>query len=254
MLNEIEFEPNYNSYNNNMANDFYSKALSNSIIYSRVSAYFSAKSICNISKGIVPFYLHGGKMKLIISAEISEEDYNVIKLGYERKKIEKIYNRVWEGFKYDELSDMQKDKIANVAFLISNNALEIKMAFKTEGIFHDKFGLIQDENNNCVYFRGSNNETLAAIEKNYESFDVTCSWLASEFEMKRISNARIQFSKLWNNEINNLFIIDLPEVIKNKILSYNRGKIVDNTLDKELIICFDVDEEKKRLFATFQKG
>ena len=39
----------------------------------------------------------------------------------------------------------------------------IKIAFKKEGIFHDKCGIVTDEKGNVICFRGSNNETEAAI-------------------------------------------------------------------------------------------
>lgn len=38
--------------------------------------------------------------------------------------------------------------------------------------------------------RGSNNETRAAIKDNFESFDLTCSWLASDFDAGKIEKQK----------------------------------------------------------------
>ena len=45
MLSDLEFNPFYNTYDNDIASEFYTKALSNAISYKRVSAYFSAKAL-----------------------------------------------------------------------------------------------------------------------------------------------------------------------------------------------------------------
>lgn len=249
MLSQIKLKPNYNSYFDNVVDEFYNKVLKESIVYDRASAYFSAKAIANISDGISYFYKNGGKIRFIISNEISQEEYEIIKKGYEAKNT--IYSNIAQKFNESNslLNDDDLIKLSNLSYLIEKGVVDIKIAFKPEGIFHDKFGLIGDEDGNVIYFRGSNNETIAAIEKNYESFDVTCSWLASDFEKERIRIAHNQFENLWNNKVDNLFIIDAPDVIKNKLLIYNKGKLVSSDEFNEHTIKFDYDEDSKKFYA-----
>lgn len=250
MLENVNLKPNYNSYYDNIVEEFYNETLKNCIIYDRASAYFSAKSISNISNGIISFYKNGGKIRFIISSDINQEEYEIIKNGYEAR--EKVYNNIASSFNVEvkELDDNDIINLSNLAYLIEKNVVEIKIAFKTTGIFHDKFGLMEDKDGNKIYFRGSNNETLAAIQKNYESFDVTCSWLASDFEKERIRIAREQFENLWNNKIENLLVIEMPEVIKCNLLSFSKGKIVNQESLLNYAIQFDYDEKENVFIAN----
>jgi len=100
------------------------------------------------------------------------------------------------------------------------------MAFTKQGIFHDKFGIMKDAGENLICFRGSNNETEAAFRSNYESFDITCSWKASEFDYSKITKSIQVFENLWKNKINGIHVCNVDEVIYNRILCYNKGKVI----------------------------
>ena len=41
--------------------------------------------------------------------------------------------------------------------------IDVKIAFTEEGIFHDKFGIMEDEIGDIICFRGSNNETAERL-------------------------------------------------------------------------------------------
>ena len=57
MLSKLNLEPSYNSCDNDIVEEFYNVVLSNCCTYDRASAYFSAKAISNMSKGIENFYV-----------------------------------------------------------------------------------------------------------------------------------------------------------------------------------------------------
>ena len=69
---------------------------------------------------------------------------------------------------------------------------------------------------NIIYFTGSNNETYAAIENNFESFDITTSWLASDFDKQKLVHARQEFEMLWENkaQMMHVYVKEINEVIK----------------------------------------
>ena len=183
MLNDLEFNPFYNTYDNDIASEFYTKALSNAVSYKRVSAYFSAKALAYYSKGISEIVKKNGKIDFIISKEISEETYNAIVDGY--KKREEIEQELIQSLK-EEVSLKEEKRLSNLAFLIEIGVVDIKIAFVKKGIFHDKFGVIEDEYNNIVYFRGSNNETVEAIEKEYNIVYTDYSFKACADHFSRI--------------------------------------------------------------------
>ena len=252
MFTDIKIKPFYNTYNDDIAEEFYVTALKEAKIYNRVSAFFSSKALASYSNGIIEMYKNKGKINFIISKELSEEDYNEIIKGYEdREKIEKqLLDELNE-----ELTHQEEMKLSNVAFLIANNIMDIKIAFVKEGIFHDKFGLIYDQNDNCIYFRGSNNETEAAINKNYESFEVSCSWNENTFENNKIKNAEEIFNKLWKNKDDRIRVIEVPEVVKRKLIQFNKGKIFENS-EIQLIdaLYIDIDNNEKMVIKNFLKN
>ncbi len=216
------FNSKYDSYIDDVIADFYNEALSEAIQYDRVSAYFDSKILALYSTGLENLYKENGKIRFIFSQELDEDDYNLMKEGYEAR-----YNNILESnFKEDELDEDDIVKISNLAFLIEKNIVDIKIAFTKSGILHDKYGLIYDSDGNSIYFRGSNNETIASVEKNHERFEVSCSWYNEANENKKIVDASESFELMWNDEFQGMRIIDLPDVIKSKIIHYSQGKIV----------------------------
>lgn len=226
MFKNIKLHPTYSTYDNNIYEEFYIPVLSRSVTYDRAAAYFSAKSLASYMKGIENALENGFKYRLIISNKISNEDYEEIKKGYElRKELkEKYLDNLKEVMTLEE-----KKNLSNLAYLLSIGVLDIRMAFTTEGIYHDKFGVLKDSHGNTIHFRGSNNETQAAYNLNYEAFDITCSWLASPFDYSKITKGIETFEKLWNNQAPNVYVGEISQILVEEIQNYNQGKIIFHT-------------------------
>lgn len=73
MLNDLEFNPFYNTYDNDIASEFYTKALSNAVSYKRVSAYFSAKALAYYSKGISEIVKKMAKLTLLFQKKFQKK-------------------------------------------------------------------------------------------------------------------------------------------------------------------------------------
>lgn len=220
-LSSLNFQTNYNSYDDDLINDFYIKALSSAENYDRVSAFFDSKILALYSKGIENIYKNNGKIRFIFSQQLSIDDYNEMKKGY-KDRCEKI---LLENFYREELTEEEKKRLSNLSFLIQQGIVDIKIAFTKAGILHDKFGLIY-ENEEYIFFRGSNNETVAAIEKNHESFEVSCTWNNEENELEKIKNAIKIFQKMWDNHCYGMEVIEIPDIIKKEIAKYNNGQLI----------------------------
>jgi len=247
MLNSVKVKPFYNSYDDNIINDFYNPLFMNAVGYDRVSAYFDSKILALYSCGLEKMYENNGKVRFIFSYDLSEEDYNQMKVGYNNRIIENLSQRI----NVDELSSEEQLLFSNLAFLIEIGLVDIKIAFTKKGIFHDKFGLISDSKD-TVYFRGSNNETTAAIQYSYESFETTCTWNNIESELVKLNNAKVIFKRLWDNDVENVLVMDLPDVVRNKIISYSNGKIIsyDNIVFTNKLV-IDLGANNKVLFKNF---
>ena len=226
MFRDIKLKSTYSSYEDDLGEIFYNPTLKTCVKYDRATAYFSAKSLANYSKGLEAFAKKGNLCRIIVSSEISDEDFEEIKLGYKLK--ESIREEMIKSLR-EELSLEEEKNISNLAYLISIGIVEIKMAFTKKGIFHDKFGIMEDEIGDVICFRGSNNETDAAYNYNYEAFDITCSWQTSEFDYTKITKSKKTFEKLWGNTTKDIIVLEFDNIIKNEILKYNKGKVI---LDK----------------------
>lgn len=241
VFKEIALKPSYYSTTSNIVEDFYNPVLQIATSYDRVSGYFSSKALASYAKGLQGLIKNGGKMRLIISQNISEEDYELIKEGYELR--EEITTSLIK--KLDEVLTLDEEvNLSNLAHLIALGIVDIKIGFKTSGLFHSKFGLCEDAEGNLIYFTGSNNETYAAIENNFESFDITASWLSSPFDLQKIVQARQEFNILWDNKAQamHVYVKDINEVIKQKIMSFDKGRLILNhemLLEDALILSID---------------
>lgn len=236
MLNKINFKTTYNSKSDNIIKNFYIPALENSISYDRISAYFDSKILKMYSSGLEYLCNRNGKIRFIFSCDISDKDYILMKKGYELRK------------EYEEklLSSLNEEDInldlSNLAHLIAKGYVDIKIAFTKNGIFHDKYGLFIDEGGNILYFRGSNNETMAAIISNYESFETSKSWDCDFNEMKKINIAKENFEKIWNDDVDGIITLPLPFCVKDKLLSFSTKSINYIYHTKENALIFDIDD------------
>lgn len=82
----IDLKPSYYTSQTDIALNFYEPILSAAISYNRVSGYFSGKALSHYARGIQGLIENGGRMRLIISEEISEEDFNNINKGYQMRE------------------------------------------------------------------------------------------------------------------------------------------------------------------------
>lgn len=240
MFSELIIQPVYTSDTDNIPKDFYEPVLNNAITFDRTSAYFSAKALAHYAEGLEFFGKKGYRYRLIISKEISEKDYQEIKTGYKVK--DEILDEMLDSLN-ETLSREEYKNLSNLAFFIAKGYVDIKIAFKKEGIFHDKCGILTDDNGNIICFRGSNNETEAAVNSNYESFQVVCSWLdVKGFYLGGIIKSQEEFEALWNNKKNNMVVLPAEEAILKEIIKHNKGRvIVEEILLKQDVAVLDYD-------------
>ena len=240
-LSDASFKITYSSYEDDLASDFYIKALSLASEYNRASAYFDSKILALYSTGISEIYKNNGKIRFVFSYDLPEEDFKLMDEGYKNKDI--IENGLLNNMKNQELTLIDEKRLSNLAFLIQEGIVEIKIAFTKTGIFHDKFGLII-EGEECLYFRGSTNETLAAVINNYEGFEISCSWHNERNENIKINNAKKRFDNLWNNRTKGVIVLDIPNVVKNEIIKFSKGEV---TFEKDILfgdaIVLDLNED-----------
>lgn len=237
-LRSLTFNAFYNSKTNDLISEFYIPAFQEAKEYRRVSAFFDANILSMYSSGIENIVSSNGHISFIFSSEIKFDDFEEMKKGYEMRK--ELQNKLLASV----TTDSPSNELSNLAYLIANGYVDIKIAFTKSGILHDKFGLFIS-GDDCLYFRGSNNETVAAITSNFESFETTCSWDCDLKEKQKIENAINEFNDLWNDNYPETIVVDIPDVVKDKIVSYSQGKLILNIDNKTNTFIFDLNENNQ---------
>ena len=211
---ELSLLKHYKTYKNDIIKEFYTPVLKEAVLYQRAVGFFSSTALIDLTKGISGMIRNGGKIQFIVSPILSQEDIDAINKGYEKKKI--IGEALMREFKEPE-NYFQEERLNWLAYLIEEGFLEIKVAFtpphKEMGMYHEKVGIVTDEFGNKIVFTGSLNETINAFHNNYESIVVFNSWEQSKEYADEMQH---DFEVLWNDEDNDLEIIEFPEVVKEK--------------------------------------
>ena len=238
---DLNLLKHYKTYKHNIVKEFYTPVLQESVLYQRSVGFFSSTALIELTKGIAGIVKNGGKIQFIVSPYLSEEDVEAIQKGYEKKKI--IEQALLREYKEPE-NYFQEERLNLLSHLIENGNLEIKVAFtppnKSNGMYHEKVGIVTDAEGNKIVFTGSLNETINAFYNNYESIVVFTSWEESRQYAEEMQN---DFDTLWNNEDTDLEIIEFPEVVKEKIKLNQKPKIN-----------YDIDEEEMVEESPVQKG
>jgi superfamily II DNA or RNA helicase len=232
----------YDSDIDNIVGDFYSPALSVSVEYSRLTGFFSSTSLAVAAKGISGLVRNGGSIKMVAGATFREKDIAAIReaLDNPEELLEKVMLRELENLE----DEFVRDHVRALGWMVTNNRLRIKVAVVLDdndypleinkaherGIFHQKVGILEDVNGDCVSFSGSDNESARGWQHNIEEFKVFRSWIDSE---KGYFDADSQkFTRFWENNAKRTRVVDIPKAIEEKLVQIAPDSIEELNLDK----------------------
>ena len=228
---ELSLLKYYKTYKNDIIKEFYTPVLAQAVLYQRAVGFFSSTALIDLTKGFSGMIKNGGRIQFIVSPLLSQEDIDAINKGYEKKKI--IGQALMREFREPE-NYFQEERLNWLSYLIEEGFLEIKVAFtppnKEMGMYHEKVGVVTDELGNKIVFTGSLNETINAFHNNYESIVVFNSWEESK---EYADEMQKDFESLWNNEDDDLEIIEFPDVIKEKFKVRRKEKLNLNIDEEE---------------------
>lgn len=248
MFESLNIKRCYRSKKDNLDYDFFVPLLKYSVIYYRGVGYFSLKNLLNLSAGIIPYVKRGGIIKIITSVELSEEDIDLIKKGEEIAK-NTIQNRLLREI-HEEIEQSQKINLDLLTNLIAASIIQIRIAYIPDGgIYHEKVGYMEDEQGNCIWFNGSNNETYSGIKRNSESFMTLMSWKGDTEDIKE---QKAYFENLWAGYDTDVTTYDFPEAAKLELLrEYKESSSVSEAISKNEEN--NVPQEEKRGLYEYQE-
>ncbi|WP_339195931.1 DEAD/DEAH box helicase family protein [Solibacillus sp. FSL R5-0449] len=219
-LLDLSLKYKYRSDNEKLYKDFYEKCLRESVKYDRAAGYFTSESLKLIAQGLEFFLYNGGRVRIIANPHLTKQDIDAIANGYQAKK-DIIERKLLKELEITA-KNIEDDTLNILAWLIYEEKLEIKIAFtENNALYHEKFGLFKDIEDNVVLFSGSANETVGGISENFEKIDV----FLPPHDTHRIDAAVEDFEKLWNDQTNGLIIKEMNERLKDYILTYRKSTL-----------------------------
>lgn len=234
MLQDKDFKYRYSTGRKDLPIDFCELALSNSIKFDLGLGYFSSACINVLSIGFAHFISNGGNMQLYINQYLTEDDYNLL----QSNQTVDFEKRILQSFHLLKETLLKRDEhfFKCLSYLIQNKRIEIKIVVpKDGGLAHEKFGIFTDENNYKVAFTGSMNLTAAALVKNIETIECTCSW-KSEDSRERISASEQDFSEIWTGANESVLVFPARKFCQEIVKTYPKVDTDELLLQEKEII------------------
>lgn len=223
----------YRSLIDDMVRDFYIPCLENAVSYRRAVGFFSSSSLVEVSQGIAKMAQNGGKIRIVASPYLSDEDIEAIKTGYENRK--EVIEQALLRQLHEPVNYYASERMNMLANLVADGILDIRIAYTMDrsgmGMYHEKMGIIEDDEGNVIAFSGSNNESATAMSINYETMDVFRNWGDSS-EKERVQLKCNAFHSIWNNNEPNIEVMEFENITKTLIEKYRR-KSTNFNIDKE---------------------
>lgn len=222
----VSIKKEYRIPRDNITGELYIPLLQEAILYKRSVGFFTSSALLEIATGIEHLVNNNGKIQLIVSPYLNDEDIEAINKGYEIRNA--IVERTLLKYITEPQNYFEEEKLNLLATLIAEEKLDLKIAFSYRnnklGLYHEKMGIFYDKEYNRVAFSGSMNESQTAFVTNYETIDVYTSWF-SEDDRERVEYKEVAFERLWNNIDESAKIMDFPEAVKKKLLQFKKDAI-----------------------------
>ena len=216
-LKDINIKHSYISYGDEgIANGLINPALKTARVYKRSVGFFSSSALIIIIDGIASLVRNNGKILLIASPKLGEQDVEVIKAGYSMrgKLLTDLFTKEFD----EAVEELDDSRLKMLYELVSKGYLDIKIAItKGNGMYHDKLGIIEDSDGNAIAFYVSANASYNGYCENYEKIRVARSWI--EGEKESVLDEKNEFEKLWNNANPFVDVYEYGECAKKRLLN-----------------------------------
>lgn len=230
-----------------LLDEFYIPVLEHAVKYYRIAGFFSSSALSVAAKGIEGIIKNDGKMYLLISPELSAEDYKVIEEHGSIDETQFVKNLEF---------DYPDDNLKALAWLLDIGRLEIKIVVgmkSATSLFHQKVGIVFDAAGDMISFSGSINETAKAWMQNIEEFKVFCSW--EDGQISYLNSDLQKFLAYWKNERPTVAkAFDLPTSVRDKIVSIKPRDVWDLNIMRRYKKEQKIKNNKLSLFPHQEKA
>lgn len=233
-LGSIGLATEYRTGETDPVTNFYRPCLDLATDYRRAVGYFRSSIFLIVGEDVIKFAKRGGKIRLICSPSITDEDLSSIEEGYSLRG-----NRTDDALCV-EIDRLLVDETTHyrtrvLATLIAVGALDVRIAVRPsdQGIYHEKIGIFSDNFGNKVSFLGSANETWKGWHErgNLEAIEVFCNW-SDTSDVDRCQNHEAYFERLWAGQSKGVEVIAFPEAAKRRIAAVSMDDLEDVDMEE----------------------
>lgn len=216
------------------AAEFYNACLRNSVKYRRAVGFFRSTVYLVVGPATVDFARRGGRIQLICSPSLTDEDVESLEAGYS-ERLALAEGQIAQEIDRLLASEVTEYRTKVLATLVAVGAMEIRIALRPTayGLYHEKIGIFKEADGESVSFIGSANETWNGWHRrgNFESIEVFCSWRGGR-EAERVRRHDDYFELLWSGNIPDVEVAPFPEVARQRLIqsAYSSLEDVDTSL------------------------
>jgi superfamily II DNA or RNA helicase len=210
-LRDFPFEENYEANSDDLIARFLKPGLDRATHYDRAVGYFRSSVFQLITVAMSDFALRGGRIRLIASPSLTDDDYSIIK-----KRQLTLDDRVDNCLSSDINKLMQDDlgytAIRLFATLLEHQIMDFRLTYRPDkkGFYHVKLGILRDGSDQ-VSWRDSVNETFQGWAGNEETIKPDCSWW-DERALRSTEGDLDYFERTWAGRLPNYEVAALSEV------------------------------------------
>ena len=234
LLKSTSWEVKYSTENGYLVDLFYIPALEGAVRYDRLTGYFSARALILAIRGIEALCRNDGRMRLIVGCTLDEPEVEAINKGENLRR--QVENHLIAQ-PLDSSTQETADGLELLAWMVAKGILEVKIAVPldsdgraaTDGsLFHEKTGIIEDEEGDRIAWTGSLNETARGWKDNYETINVNTSWDSLE----HVTAHEDSFESLWADNMKRAKVMSVPDAVRQRLLKFQPKKGLPKRLIK----------------------
>ena len=202
---------------------FYVPVLEDAERYDRLTGYFNAGALALAARGIEGLVRNAGRMRLVVGCTLEPSEIEAIERG---EALRDLVEQRLASLPLAPPDPASSEALELLAWMIARGHLEVKVAvpcdpdgrpIPSDGIFHEKAGIVADRTGDRLAWNGSLNETAAGWRRNWESINVYTSWGP---EPGRVDDEEAGFARIWANRARRVIVLDVPEAARRDLMRF----------------------------------
>ena len=223
MLADRAWKLKYTPEDGDLVELFYVPVLEDAERYDRLTGYFNAGALALAARGIEGLVRNAGRMRLVVGCTLEPSEIEAIERG---EALRDLVEQRLASLPLAPPDPASSEALELLAWMIARGHLEVKVAvpcdpdgrpIPSDGIFHEKAGIVADRTGDRLAWNGSLNETAAGWRRNWESINVYTSWGP---EPGRVDDEEAGFARIWANRAKRVIVLDVPEAARRDLMRF----------------------------------